>query len=315
MTGADGFIGNVLVESLLARGQKAFALLLEPRQGKWAGQLGCNLADESSALDLSIIPKIDCIVHLAGKAHALSEIGEGDEYFAINTRGTKKLLEAAQSAGVRRFVYFSSVKAMGEGGFEAENENSPCQPVGPYGQSKLEAEKLVLHGGYVPEPVVIRPTMVYGATDKGNLPRMIKMAARGLFPPLRDSGNRRSMVHVDDIVQAAILAAEKPEAIGRTYIVSDGQAYSTRMIYESIMRALGKKIPPFDVPDLMMNLLAKCGDMIGKIRGKRFVFDSDAFAKLRDSAYYDTSAIERELGFKPTRSLDNSIKEIVEFLK
>lgn len=314
ITGADGFIGSFLANKLYADGHKVTALLMTPVNGPWHTSLCADLVKEDS-LEISALPPLDVIVHLAGKAHAVSEIGTGDEYFALNIEGTRKLLEAAQKIGVRRFVYFSSVKAMSEGSWQVEDENSPCYPSGSYGQSKLDAEKLVLEGGYVPEPVVIRPTMVYGPTDRGNLPRMIKMARKGLFPPLADNGNRRSMVHVEDIVQAAILAATMPGAVGQVYIVSDGQAYSTRKVYELIMEALGRRIPPFNCPTALLRLAARAGDVFGRMRGRRFIFDTDTFEKLFGSAYYSSAKIERELGFKPQRTLENSIAELVDFIR
>ncbi|HAE40207.1 MAG TPA: NAD-dependent dehydratase [Candidatus Riflebacteria bacterium] len=314
VTGADGFIGSNLTRKLVEQHYTVTALLQSQSQGSCCKTLTVDLVQDEK-IDLAGVAPVDAIIHLAGKAHAVSEIGEGDEYFALNTEGTRKLLEATRKIGVQRFVYFSSVKAMGEGSWQTEDENTPCQPSGAYGQSKLDAEKLVLEGGYVPEPVVIRPTMVYGQTDKGNLPRMIRMARKGLFPPLADNGNRRSMVHVEDIVQAAILAAARPEAIGQVYIVSDGQAYSTRKVYELILKALGRCVPPFDCPTALLSLAARIGDVFGRLRGRRFIFDTDTFEKLFGSAYYSSAKIERELGFRPQRTLENSIAELIDYLK
>ena len=313
VTGADGFIGNRLVNHLLAECSRVSALLMLPVNGPWHASLCANLVEDSS-IDLEALMPVDVVFHLAGKAHAVSEIGESEEYFALNTEGTRKLLIAAQKAGVRRFVYFSSVKAMGEGQLKPEDETSLCRPPGAYGQSKLAAEKLVLEGGYVPEPVVIRPTMVYGPTDKGNLPQMVKMIRRGLFPPLHETGNRRSMVHVDDIVEAAILAANHPKAVGQTYIVSDGRGYSTRQLYEIILTALERRPPSWNLPLPFLKMAASVGDLIGRVRGRRFIFDSSACEKLLNSACYSSRKIETELGFKPTRNLENSIGEIIDFL-
>lgn len=171
-----------------------------------------------------------------------------------------------------------------------------------------------MEGGYVPEPVILRLSMVYGPTRKGNLPKMIEAIRRGRFPPLPETGNKRSMAHVDDVVQAAILAAEKAEAVGQTYIVTDGQAYSTRQIYESICEVLGKPVPSWHVPIGMLKTLAKVGDGIGILRGRRFMCDSDALDKLTGSAWYSQEKIERELGFSPKRRLRGSLAEIVHYL-
>ena len=206
---------------------------------------------------------------------------------------------------------FSSVAVWKATNENCLNEASPCQPKAPYGQSKLEAERLVLEGGYVPEPVVLRLTMVYGPGMKGNLPRMIEAVARGLFPPIPEFGNKRSRVHVDDVVQAALLAAEKPEAIGQTYIVTHPQPCSTRKLYEWICEALGRPIPGWQIPEIVLGGLAKFGDAIGQLRGRRFIFDSDALEKLAGSAWYSPQKIENELGFQAQHPLRESLRDII----
>lgn len=259
-----------------------------------------------------VMEQIDTVFHLAGKAHALSETRQDEEeYFNINTEGTRQLLEAAQKSDVRRFVFYSSVKAMHEESEDCLDESSPCHPETPYGKSKLAAERLVLAGNYVPEPVVLRLSMVYGPAMKGNLPRMITAVRQGRFPPIPEFGNKRSMVHVEDVVHAALLAAEKPEAIGQTYIVTHPQPCSTRELYEWICEALGRPVPGWQIPEVVLRMLAKVGDIIGRLRGRRFIFDSDAFDKLAGSARYSSKKIEDELGFQVKHHLRESLPEIV----
>ena len=283
-------------------------------EGPWNEVILFDLATQ--ILPEDALAGVDTVFHLAGKAHALSETRQDEaEYFRINTEGTSTLLEAARNAGVRRFVFISSVKVIGEGGDVYQNETVTCRPETPYGKSKLAAERLVLEGGYVPEPVVLRLSMVYGPSRKGNLPRMIEAVAKGRFPSLPEVGNRRSMVHVEDVVQAARLAAEKPAAVGQTYIVTDGQACSTRQLYEWICEALDKPVPAWTIPIGLLKVLAKVGDGFGRARGRRFVFDSDALDKLIGSACYSSEKIERELGFRARQSLRSALPEIVAWLR
>jgi nucleoside-diphosphate-sugar epimerase len=313
VTGATGFIGRQLCQKLQSQGVRVTAAGRHPTNGPWDLFLTCDMTDPATCPDLA---GIDTVFHLAGKAHALAETKQDEaEYFRINSEGTRLMLEAARQAGVRRFVLFSSVKAAGEGGFECQDETAACQPQTPYGASKLAAEKLVLEGGFVPEPVVLRPSMVYGPSEKGNLPRMIEAVARGRFPPLPEVGNRRSMVHVEDMVQAACLAAEKPEAIGQVFIVTDGTPYSTRQMYAWICEAVGKSVPQWNLPLPVLAMLARTGDMIGWLRGRRFVFDSDALDKLIGSACYNSARIEQMLGFAPSRHLYDSLPGIVSYLR
>ena len=310
VTGATGFIGRVLCQKLSEQGAQVRAGMRQVADGPWHETTLLDLA--TGTLPVDAVAGVHTVFHLAGKAHALSETQQDEkEYFHINTEGTKTLLEAAQDAGVRRFVFISSVKAMSEGGDACQNESEVCHPETPYGRSKLAAERLVLEGAYVPEPVVLRLSMVYGPSRKGNLPRMIEAVAKGRFPPLPEVGNRRSMVHVEDVVQAALLAAEKPVAVGQTYIVTDGQACSTRQMYEWICEALDKPVPSWTIPTGLLKMLAKVGDGIGRVRGRRFLIDSDALDKLIGSACYSSEKIQRELGFRPAWDLRSALPEIV----
>ncbi len=312
VTGSTGMLGKPLCRTLHSHGWRVVAVTRMQEAGPWDESIRADLTSHENFL---IPSDIDVVFHLAGKAHALNETKQDEkEYFQINTEGTRRVLEAAKSSGVRRFVFFSSVKAMNEGGSECLDEASPCLPVTPYGKSKLEAERLVLEGNYVPEPVVLRLSMVYGPSPKGNLPRMIEAVARGRFPPIPEFGNRRSMVHVEDVVQAAILAAQRPEAAGKTYLVTDGQPYSTRELYEWICQALGKPIPGWRIPAVVFRGLAKIGDTIGTLRGRRFMFDSDTLEKLAGSAWYSSQKIEQELGLRAHHHLRKSLQDIIQTL-
>jgi nucleoside-diphosphate-sugar epimerase len=258
---------------------------------------------------------VETIFHLAGKAHALSEHRQSeDEYRAVNTEAVRKLLIAAQLAGVKRFVFFSSVKAVGDSQ-QTSDETAATPAATPYGQSKHAAEQLVLNGGFVPHPVVIRPCMVYGNTGKGNLPRMIKAIKRGLFPPLPEFHNHRSMVHVDDLIQAACLAATAQAAAGQIYIVSDEKNYSTRELYDLIRSALGKPPRSWAIPQALFKIPAKIGDIYRHIIGRRFPIDSDTLRKLTDSACYSSAKIRRELGFKSQHTLQQTLPEIIRYLE
>jgi UDP-glucose 4-epimerase len=313
VTGSSGFIGERLTWHLSQLGFKVRVLNRREKDDK-IDSYRADLADDS--FPSSLCANIDTLFHLAGKAHALAETDQDEaEYFQINTEGTRKLLEAAKREGVQRFVFFSSVKAVGNSFNQPMDETVTELADDPYGQSKYSAEQLVLHGGYVPHPVVIRPCMVYGNTEKGNLPRMINAIRRGYFPPLPEVHNKRSMVHVEDVVQAALLAAENPKAAGQIYIVSDGRAYSTREMYDWICEALGKSQLSFNVPLVLLQALAKVGDGIGRLRGRRFFFDSDALDKLIGSAWYSSAKIERELGFRSVRDLQGSLPGIVRYLE
>lgn len=316
LTGAGGYIAGVLTQELQSRGWQVCGLDLQAGQ---RNGIEIVAADITRPLDARLFAGVDAVIHLAGKVHALAEVAaDHDAYFAINTEGTRHVLQAAGSAGVRRVVLLSTVKAMGEGNDPDRapaplNEQSPCNPLEPYGASKLAAEELVLTGGWVPEGVVLRLSMVYGGKDaKGNLPKMADAVKRGRFPPLPAIDNKRSMVHVDDVTRAICLALEHPKAANQRFLVTDGNAYSTRQILDWMRAAYG--LPPIrmTIPLCALRLLGLAGDLIGKLRGRRFVFDSDALHKLVGSAWYSCAKIEQELGFKAEHDLATTIRREAE---
>ncbi len=316
VTGVTGFIGRRLVQILQSEG---WNVTCGVRPGSdWKMPPGDNV--RVVACDLlgtggpSVPAGTDVVFHLAGKAHALAEVAQDEsEYAEVNTGGTRLLLEASRKAGVRAFVFFSTVKAVADApaGAQPIDETWSGPPDTAYGRSKREAERLVLGESHVPHPVVIRPCLVYGPHPKGNLEKMIEAVRRNRFPPVPEVGNRRSMVHLDDVCRAAILAATPAQAAGKTYIVADDEPFSTRQLYVWMSEALGKPVPGWTLPLWVLRALGWAGDLIGKARGRRFVFDSDALAKLTGSACYSAAAIKRDLGWQPSHRLRDELKKMV----
>ena len=249
VTGSVGFIGRRLCDRLQPGGWEVRATDLVPRACVGHEYLPAELGHGD--FPSSLVAGVDTVFHLAGRVHALAESpSEEAEYFRVNTEGTRELLAAARAARVRRFVFFSTVKAMSRDGVEDRGQRTEdrgdgpateevrVEPDTPYGKSKLEAEKLVLHGGYVPEPVVLRLCMVYGPGAKGNMQKMLGAVSRHRFPPLPEAANRRSMVHVQDVLQAAILASEHPLAVGHVFIdVSDAGKTTPSLVGSSSLSA------------------------------------------------------------------------------
>ena len=261
-----------------------------------------------------LLADVEVVFHLAGKVHDLAErVPDEAAYRAANADATRALLTAAVAAGVPRFVFMSSLAVVGDTGRALADESAATPPATPYGRSKLEAERLVLaagerHGMHVCN---LRPALVYGPGAKGNLPRMLEAIDRHRFPPVPELGNRRSLVGVDDVVRAALLAAERQEAAGQTYVVTDGRAYSTRGMYVAMARALGREPGAATVPRWCLAGLARAGDLVGRARGRRFVFDSAALERLTGSAWFSAAKIARELGWRPTQTLEAALPAMV----
>jgi len=314
VTGATGFIGQHLVNVLLEEGASVIVLSRRP-PSETGRKYKTVVGDLTKPATLEgICDDVDIVFHLGGYAHAINQLDEDSETInqKVTVEGTRALIEQSLKAGVSRFLFFSSVKAMGEGGADCIDETAEDQAVSSYGKAKREAEKLVLEAGqHGLQPTIFRLPMVYGPGCKGNLPRMIRAIARGRFPVLPETGNRRSMVDVRDVVQAAMLAAGSESAAGKTYIVTDGQVYSTRQIYEWICAALSRPVPHRAIPLPMLRIVARMGDVITRLIGRRFVFDSDALGKLTGSAWYSSEKISRELNYRPTHTLKDSLPEMV----
>lgn len=319
VTGATGFVGSRLVAVLQRHGIHLTVASRDQSKAKslWSDSVACCQLDLTSSERVTgICDGIDTVFHLAGYAHA--DDGDSDALTKLHRQvtvdGTDALLLEAARAAVRRFVFLSSTKAMSEGDDRRLDEQSPAVPLSAYGRAKREAELLVLKAGakYGMHVCVLRLPLVYGPGVKGNLLHMIGAIDRGRFPPLPEVRNCRSMVHVEDVVQALRLAVENPKANGEVYLVTDGRAYSTYEICALIRRALGKAEPTWKVPIGVLRAAAGIGDAIGRIRGRPFFFNSVTLNKLIGSAWYSSEKIERDLGFRPTHILKTALPEMVE---
>jgi nucleoside-diphosphate-sugar epimerase len=317
VSGATGFIGRTLCHRLRQEGIRVRALARSAATGDapWDEAVA---ADLTGPLPPGTMRDVDCVFHLASKVHALSEVSEDpDEYQGLNVDGTRRLIEAATLVGVERFVLFSSVKVMGESTTREVDESEPPRPQTAYGRSKLAAEDLVreFSRGAGRHGVVLRLPLVYGVGNKGNLYRMIATIDRGLFPPLPETGNRRSLVHVGNVVNAALLASAHPEASGQTFIVTDGRDYSTRELYETICRGLGRTVPSWNIPLPLLRAAGRAGDLAGRLRGRRFPIDSDAVEKLLESASYSSARIARSLGYRPRGTFAEVLPSILDWYR
>jgi UDP-glucose 4-epimerase len=301
VTGASGFIGRRLCEALRDRGHVT-AVLRAPQSGPWDEVITADL--ERDNLAAHAFDRAHAVFHLAGHAHALAERpSDVALYQRVNVDGTRRVLAAAIASGVRRLVFASSVKALGEGDDDTH--------LTPYGESKREAEALVLRSGLA-EPVVLRLSLVYGPGVEGNVGGMLRAVRAYRFPPPPRVANRRAMVHVDDVVEAFIAAAEHPRAVGETIVIGDGVEYSTRDIYDAMNAALGRPSPSWVLPSPCWRAMAVAGDAVGAILHRRVPFDSAAYRKLFGSAWYEPGDMRSLLGVVPRRTLEDALPGMIQ---
>jgi UDP-glucose 4-epimerase len=298
VTGASGFIGRTLCKRLSESGHRVVGSGRREGVGPWQSFMSMDLTCTQSELKLD---GIKTVFHLASKAHAVSEApGDTSGYNAVIVEGTRRLVAAAERANVHSLVYMSSVKAMGEGESRSQqlhplDESCSAKPETPYGLCKLEAESIVLQSK-IPHVVVLRPVMVYGPGHKGNLVKMAEAIRVGRFPPIADNKNRRSMVHVDDLVGACELAAVSEKANREVYVIAGEAALSTRQLYDALRREMKMRPVRWGVPGAMLLGVAKIGDFMESITGKRMPLSSDIVWKLLGSAWYSNQKSKDDLG-------------------
>ena len=237
VSGATGFVGRELCQQLVVRHLPFIAL----------SQHGAKLHDGTPTVAIDLekqtvspvhLKGVDVVFHLAGIAH---QQAKASSYTQVNHLATMALAKAAAAAGVKCFIYLSSVKAMGPAvGEEVRNEDNCVPPVSAYGLSKLQAEEALRESFSRSEMsvVILRPALVYGADIKGNLQSLRKAVRAGMPRPPEMGG--RSMVAVQDLIELMLLVASDPPIGVRTWIVCDGCRYSSRRIYELFRSADGK---------------------------------------------------------------------------
>ncbi len=288
VTGATGFIGSELCSQLRRHGVpvRALARRAPDHSGPWNDTVTVDLRESIPA---EVLRNVHTVFHIAGHAHAETHSPRAEsDHYAVNTEGTRRLVAAAVGAGVRRFVYLSTVKAE--------------SPDSAYGRSKRDAEDIVINSS-IEHAVVVRAALVYGPGVKGNLARMRDAIARGRFPPPPETGNRRSLVHVYDLCDALLLAAEQPHANRGILTATDGESYSTHRIYAALRAAAGKPPVRRAVPMPLWRLLSRAGDLLGCISRRRMPFDSQTLRKLMGDAYHPDDGGLRALGWKPEHRL------------
>ena len=253
ISGATGFIGERLVGAVDAN----IRVLSRKKQSNYETVV-CDL--KSEVIPDNALDGVNTVFHLAGFAHDLSDATKIQNiYQKVNVDATIRLAKLAVKSNVNRFIFVSSVKAGGGSNFGVcVSEKDQGNPEGIYGKTKREAELKLLKIGKESDMHVsiIRPSLVYGPNVKGNLQLMLSGIARGWFPPLPETGNKRSMIHVDDLVRAILLVADDDRANGEIFIATDGTPHSSRYIYIAMCSALNKSIPKWSIPKILFDTVS-----------------------------------------------------------
>ncbi|MEJ5864150.1 SDR family oxidoreductase [Pseudomonas farsensis] len=310
LTGATGFVGKPVLHALLARGCRVVA-----------GVRGANAAVDDRAERFAIdglhgqtawqtgLRDVQVVIHSAARVHVMND-QESDPLAAfreVNVEGTLNLARQAAAAGVKRFVFISSIKVNGEGtqaGQPYRADDTPA-PVDAYGISKMEAEQglqcLARETGM--EVVIIRPVLVYGPGVKANFQSMIRWLDKGVPLPFGAIDNRRSLVALGNLVDLILACMTHPAAANQVFLVSDGEDLSTTGLLHRVAKALGKPARLLPLPGRLIEFAAK---LLGK----------GALAqRLCGSLQVDIEKTRTLLSWTPPVSVDDALSQTARFYK
>lgn len=303
VTGASGFVGSAVCSSLL--GIRAVRGAVR-KPGEYCSREGVQLVGGELSADFDwsdALAGVSAVVHCAARVHVMNEESSDPlaEFRRVNVYGTLRLASQAASAGVKRFVFLSSIKVNGEqtqvnSPFTADQQPNPSDP---YGVSKMEAEDalraLAQETGM--EVVIIRPPLVYGPGVKANFLAMMRWLRRGILLPLGAvTGNKRSLVALDNLVDLIVTCLDHPGASNQTFLVSDGENLSTAALLRRMGVALGRPARLIPVPVSLLKLGAS-------ILGKPGVMQ-----RLCGSLEVDVSKTRELLDWVPPISLDEGLR-------
>ncbi len=299
VTGAQGFVGAPLTQLLQQHGHTVLPVARRPLRGGLQIEMA---ADTDWAPHLA---GVDVVVHCAARVHLMQDKA-GDPlaaYRAVNRDATLQLARAAAAAGVKRFVFLSSIKVNGEATTDAPYcADSAPAPQDPYGMSKLEAEQgllqLAQHSAL--QVCIIRPPLVYGAGVKANFRQLLRLAARGWPLPLGLLDNRRSLVYLGNLLDLIVHCLQHPQAANRVFLVSDGADLSTPALIRALAAAQQRPARLLPFPPALLAL------------GCRLLGRAAVWQRLSSSLQVDIHATCQTLGWQPPYSMQQGLQEMLQ---
>ncbi|MNM64497.1 GDP-6-deoxy-D-mannose reductase [compost metagenome] len=303
LTGATGFVGGATLRCLIARNYTVIAALRNGSQllQSKVSTIHVDSIDGATSWKNGLTG-VDVVIHAAARVHVMNDT-ETDPLAAfrrVNVEGTVNLARQAASAGVRRFVFISSIKVNGEStdlGIRYSPEDTPA-PADPYGISKMEAEErlreLAVETGM--EVVIIRPVLVYGPGVKANFQSMMRWLDKGIPLPFGAIHNSRSLVALDNLVDLIVTCISHPAAANQTFLVSDGEDLSTTQLLRKIALALGRTARLVPIPASVLRGVAT-------LLGRKALSN-----RLCGSLQVDISKTRSLLGWTPPVSADDALK-------
>jgi len=302
ITGIHGFVGTNLVSSYNNQHSIYGLDIVSPQK---EGVLNTYAWDE-----LDKIPEVDIIIHLAGKAHDTKSQNKAEDYFEINTELTKKIYDWFLKSDAKKFVFFSSVKAAADTVIgEILTEDIEPAPKGPYGESKIAAEKYIMDNLPKNKQVyILRPCMIHGSGNKGNLNLLHKIVSKGIPWPLGVFNNQRSFCSIDNLSFVIKNLIEKEIQSG-IYQIADDQPLSTNQLVTLIAKSLNKKSKIWNINQTLIKTLAKTGNIL------HLPLNTERLQKLTESYVVSNEKIKKAMGIEamPLSAIDGMKKTLSSF--
>ena len=284
ITGVHGFVGSNLVAALSGRYTiYGLDIVFPVKEG-----VSCTYSWDD--LDAGRVPAVDAIIHLAGKAHDTKNQAAAEVYFKVNTGLTQKIYDYFLRSSARKFIFFSTAKATADKVEGVLTEDVVPAPVGPYGESKIKAEEYILaHPDPEKQVYILRPCMIHGPGNKGNLNLLYSVVKKGIPWPLGAFENRRTFTSIDNLsfVISGLLDKDVPSGI---YNMGDDDALSTNELIQVICESLGKKAHIWKLPKGLMNGVARVGGWL------HLPLDPERLRKLTENYISSNAKIKKALG-------------------
>jgi nucleoside-diphosphate-sugar epimerase len=252
---------------------------------------------------------IEVVVHLAARAHIMRpQAGSDPGFMATNVEGTRVLMEEAAAAGVRKLIFFSSVKAVGEENSLPWTEDVVPRPVDPYGVSKLRAEETVRELGATSGigTVILRLPLAYGPWMKGNMLRLFEAVKHSIPLPLLTIENRRSMVFSENAAEAVHCVIRSPDSVDQTFFVSDGSDLSTPELLRAVGIALGETPSLFAMPEGILRAAGRFADFLAP--ALPLPVNGEIVQRLLGSLTVDISKLRRLAGYRPPFTVEAGLR-------